>query len=128
MTIFHSYVSHYQRVFLSMTQRPGLLQFVHPPEGREAIDLQLGHGARLLLRQALDPPATTPGYHFTSQLLLFGETTISDQPGFINPGLTLCVCVYIYIYMYILALIYWISALHLEVNYTETSDTNTCRK
>ena len=29
------------------------------------------------------------GYHSTSQLLLFGGTTIINQPGFINPGLTL---------------------------------------
>ena len=31
------------------------------------------------------------GYHFTSQLRLFGGSTIINQPGFINPGLTLLV-------------------------------------
>ena len=31
------------------------------------------------------------GYHFTSQLLLFGGTIIMNRPGFINPGLTLFV-------------------------------------
>ena len=50
------------------------------------------------------------GYHFNSQLLLFGGTTIIDQPGFINPGLTLCVYIYIYI-MYIIQ--YIIRALRL---------------
>ena len=29
------------------------------------------------------------GYHFSSHLLLFGGTTTINQPGFINPGLTL---------------------------------------
>ena len=28
-------------------------------------------------------------YHFNSQLLLFGGTTTINQPGFIDPGLTL---------------------------------------
>ena len=35
----------------------------------------------------------------------------------------MCVYMYVYIYIYIIALKYWISALHLEVNYTEISDT-----
>ena len=29
------------------------------------------------------------GYHFSSHLSLFGGTTTINQPGFINPGLTL---------------------------------------
>ena len=38
------------------------------------------------------------GYHFTSPLLLFGGTTTINQPGFINPGLTLYVYIYIYLF------------------------------
>ena len=33
------------------------------------------------------------GYHFTSQLLLFGGSTTIPQPGFINPGLALVLIV-----------------------------------